>query len=165
MRKFRSFRDQPSHPLRSPAASLIRLAPWILLPLVLLSPVLSGCGSMDDPMSMTGGMGGAGGGGGSSGPCNAPAQVFGSPGKIGKCNFCHVAGGTPPDLTTPHVTGVSDSGFSKCLGQPFINTNNRAASVILKRIMGRSCGDQMPLGIPLNAADMACVTSWVNGQP
>jgi hypothetical protein len=139
---------------------------FLFASLCLLAPLLPGCGSsMDDPMSSNGGRGGAGGAGGAGGICNAPAKVFGLPGTIGKCNFCHLVGGTAPDLTTPHVTGVSDSGFSRCVGQPFINVTDRPASVILKRIMGMTCGDRMPLGNALNAADMACVTSWVNGQP
>lgn len=123
-----------------------------------------GCGSDGGGGSATGGHSGSGGAGGGLGYCDAPNQVFRS--NTNLCFLCHPVGNsTPPDLTTPIVTGNSSSVMSLCQGMPFINRTNPANSVLVKRVMGTSCGPQMPiLGFTLSAADQACVADWAAHQ-
>lgn len=138
----------------------------LALALSVLLPLLAGCpGSLEGtfpPLNGGGGTGGAGGGGGPA--CDAPAQVF-----MTGCFFCHGNGGVPqpPDLATVPIemnllAVNSTSPMSTCMGQPFINKANPAASVIIKRVSGTTCGPLMPFGATAPAqATIDCVTSWV----
>lgn len=136
----------------------------------LLLPLATGCpGSLEGnwpPATGTGsgGSSGSGGAGGSLGFCDAPNQVFKNPTNL--CFGCHPANlTTPPDLATPVVTGNSVSASSTCQGMPFIDRTTPANSVLVKRVMGTSCGPQMPiLGFTLSAADQACVLDWAMHQ-
>jgi hypothetical protein len=61
-------------------------------------------------------------------------------------------------LKTTNASGLSQG----CSGQPFINTADPPASVILKKVMGTECGSQMPYNLPaLSQGDKECLAAWV----
>jgi hypothetical protein len=146
----------------SKRCSPMRSLGFLTLGVGLLLPLLAGCpGSLEGTFPPPGGGGTGGtGAGGAAGVCDAPTMVFAT-----RCSFCHpllaqpdLTMNPPPDLTVVMSTMASTG----CVGMPLVNATTPADSVLLKRISGTTCGDQMPMGGPyLSATEIACVTSWV----
>jgi hypothetical protein len=136
---------------------LVALLAMALLPLLAVA-----C-----PASESEGPGGTGGAGGA--PCDAPNMVFKT-----TCTGanCHGPGPFPPDFQgdpTGLVVGRASISVAPCTGMPIVNAANPAASVLLTRINGATCGEQMPSNIDnpdarrpvLTQQQIDCVTSWV----
>jgi hypothetical protein len=146
-----------------PRYSPTRYLGFLALGAGLLLPILSGCpgsleGAFPPPPGM-GGTGGAGGAGGAPVDCDAPTMVFAP-----KCSFCHPVL-AQPDLTMnppPNLAAVMTTMSPGCENMPIINAASPSSSVILKRISGTTCGNQMPLNLPaLSPTEIDCVTNWV----
>lgn len=78
---------------------------------------------------------------------------------------CHMAAtGTVDLMASDPAMVLVDQEPPLCLGQKYIDSANPAASFILNKLTATpACGAQMPfLGRPLNAAQQACVASYVN---
>ena len=78
---------------------------------------------------------------------------------------CHVAGGTPPDLTSPGVEErVLNVISPTCNNLPYVGS---PMSVIEDKITNPSpvCGAEMPLlsANRLSAEDEACILEWIDG--
>jgi hypothetical protein len=77
---------------------------------------------------------------------------------------CHAKDSPQIDLVSP---GVADrlvdksSTSSMCKDRPFVPTDGEESLLLRKLEVGPPCGLRMPLGEPLVAADMACVSGWV----
>ncbi len=139
-----------------------------------MTPLISGCSGGPDSAggggtAGSGGMSGAGNTGGGGITCDAPTIVF-----IPSCSSGAVCHGPselfPPNLAladpTPGLVGVKSKSIAPCTNLPIVNAADPATSVLLTRINGTACGEQMPSQLdgaqpPLTADEMACVTSWV----
>lgn len=124
-------------------------------------------GTGGNTVTGTGGMG-AGTGGATAG-CDAPTQVF-QTSCVG--SVCHEAGSPFAGVfsvasTRSSLVGKASMSAAPCAGKPIIDGANPSASVLLTRIMGATCGEQMPSKLvnpnnpPLSQTAMDCVTSWV----
>jgi hypothetical protein len=133
-----------------------------LLAMALLPLAAAACPASD--------MGGNGGTGGVSG-CDAPNMVFKT-----TCtgSNCHGPGPFPPsfevaDPSSMLVGQPALTSTSSCTGMPLVNAADPAASVLLTRLKGATCGEQMPsnfdmpdaLRVPITQQQLDCVTSWV----
>jgi hypothetical protein len=107
--------------------------------------------------------------------CRTPCsdQIFEA---ASSCKLCHAAaiklGGL--DLESPSRAARLKDAPAKHLdsarpdaqcpvGDKLIDSSNVENSWLLKKITGRqgTCGDAMPLGVPLNEAERQCLTAWV----
>lgn len=150
-----------------------------LLASIILVLAATGCPGTLDPRfapETPGGTGGmAGGTGGATGtggmgmplpPCDAPTMVF-----VTTCGAagCHDGATFSPNLASDQLANlVGAHAFSSgapCKGQLLLNPAAPASSVLLTRMSGKTCGEQMPFGaaaLPQSAID--CVTSWVTAN-
>jgi hypothetical protein len=121
-----------------------------------------------------GSTGGTNGGatGGTSGmvACDAPTQVF-----VKSCAIsgCHMMAFLPElsAATAAQLKGAkAATSTAPCAGQPLLNSANPSASPILVRVLGSTCGAQMPdkdinpSVSYLSQTDIDCLTSWVNAN-
>jgi hypothetical protein len=146
--------------------------------LLLAAPI--GCpGTLEDPLrfiSYEGGAGnvgssGSGGSSGGGGTCDAPGTIFNSTCAL---SGCHNSTNAPTsgnldlsDLTAANITArlinVPSVGMTSVLR---INTADPAQSALVTKISSSPpFGARMPYGgTPLSAADIQCVTDWVDTQ-
>ncbi len=122
--------------------------------------------------SSTGGTNGGSATGGTSGTvaCDAPTQVFAKSCAISGCHLMLF----PPDLsaaTAAQLKGANAATSTPpCAGQPLLNSANPSTSPILLRVLGSTCGPQMPdkqinpSVSYLSQTDIDCLTSWVNAN-
>jgi hypothetical protein len=78
---------------------------------------------------------------------------------------CHGAPGsaTGLDLTTAMLAARVDGrqGTGACSDKLLVDTDNPRESKLYLKVSGSTCGSQMPLGGSLNAAEQACVLTWI----
>ena len=123
------------------------------------SLALAGCpGKLRDPERFTD----AGVDGGSNCP-DVPAEILAM-----KCagSSCH--GGTMPALG---LDLVADGVAARLVGVPAVECKGPLAdpadpegSILYQKVAGTTCGTRMPLGSPLDDAEIACVKEWIAAQ-
>ncbi len=67
------------------------------------------------------------------------------------------------DLQSPGVAARLVDQRSNCMGQPLVDSANRAMSYFIRKVENSPmCGQRMPLGQPaFSASEVACVRTWV----
>jgi len=119
----------------------------------------------------SGGSGSGGSGSGSGGSmgmgCDAPNMIF----KMCADAACHSPGPFFPDLSgDPWANLVGKKASFGCTDMNYVNSTKPAAGVLLKRLMGSECGNQMPQPkgggsfTALTAAQIQCVTDWITSK-
>lgn len=123
---------------------------------------------------------GSGGAGGGSGVDMCMVALVSPTGKAcGLATSCH--GGTTPMagmvldeaavsmgykmlIDKPNTgTQPMDNGVGCGMGQhKLIDRANAMNSLIYQKVVTPPCGGLMPIGLPLNATEKACVLSWIN---
>ncbi|MEO5769579.1 MAG: hypothetical protein ABIS92_14595 [Polyangia bacterium] len=168
--------NRPISSRRSPVVA--RLSTLALLAGLLVLPVLAGCpGSLGaGPWPDSTGGGGATGTGGNSSPgsggsgvaaCDAPNMIF-----MPKCSEarCHgPAGLFPPDFSKLNAlkTTKATSSTMTCAMKLITDPATPAMTVLMARINGTTCGEQMPSKLfnpdvtYLTQQEIECVSSWV----
>lgn len=116
----------------------------------------------------TGGMGGGGTGGSGVTNCDAVTRVFNNNMKYGCASSiaCHGAGSPNVDLTKPPADALigkaSSTKDSLCLNMPLVDPADVTKGVLFERMIGTSCGPNMPPVIgPVAAEDVQCVRDWL----
>ncbi len=71
------------------------------------------------------------------------------------------------DLTAnveSQVLGVTSASGDECDGELLVDPNDPEGSLFLEKLTAKNprCGDRMPLGTPLKAAEIDCVRKWLN---
>ena len=133
--------------------------------LLALSPL--GCAGSLDP-GVTGGGGGLGGNGGGGGTA-CQDTIF-----MNQCVSCHASASNSAglDLQSPNVAArlVGQPSFTGagaiCGGKTLLDAGSTPATgFFIDKITNSppSCGVVMPFGVKMNAADIACLTTWANG--
>lgn len=127
-----------------------------------LGVLLCACpGRLEDPERFTNDGGGATDGGGTA--CDVPNTIFAGPN--GKCAFAGCHGTMSPQPTaTPldlETTGVAarlrqGKGSQACSNAPLITLMRQ------KVRPSPPCGAQMPLGLPLSAAEITCLDAYLD---
>jgi hypothetical protein len=129
-----------------------------------------------------GGMAGMAGAGGSAGPTGAPTftaiykEIF-TVGAVGNCMFaaCH---GAPPDpalngaLTIMvgmqqeaymNLVNVTSTGTKCGMGRKLVIPGDSANSLLIQKFSDTPpCGDKMPIGRPLTAAQVKQIADWID---
>jgi hypothetical protein len=60
---------------------------------------------------------------------------------------------------------ASKSKLSGCAGQPLAYDNPIAGGVLLQKVTGSGCGNQMPMGkVPLSTDEIQCLKDWIRPQ-
>jgi hypothetical protein len=123
---------------------------------------LGGCpGKLRDPGRFTD-AGVDGGGGGAMCP-DVPTEILAM-----KCagSSCH-SGAMPAlklDLVSPGVAArVVGVMATECKGA-LVDPAAPESSILYQKIAGTMCGSRMPLGTPLDDAEIACVKEWMSAQ-
>lgn len=102
------------------------------------------------------------GSGGATVACDAPTKVFKA-----TCggSGCHEANQTAPDLFTPPVQDalLGKKPTYACTSMNYLDSTGPVTNgVLMKRITGSTCLDQMPMGKPaLSSDDIKCVSDWL----
>lgn len=122
---------------------------------LLLTLCLGACaGELEDPERFTGAVGGG------CEPGDEPAFLAETCGVA----FCHAAENPAGelDLASPGVAARLVDVASTCDGTPLVDSADPGASLLLDKLEAQpSCGDPMPPGRPLSAADRSCIDQWV----
>jgi hypothetical protein len=123
----------------------------------------SGSGGSGTGTGGTSGSGGSSGTGGTVAACDAPTKIFKA-----TCgtSSCHDPGATAPDLITAPVQNAligKKATQEACAGMNFVDPSGPVSgSVLMKRLMGGTCGLQMPLVPPYLTPDqIQCVSEWL----
>jgi len=118
----------------------------------------------------TGGVG-SGGSSGTGGdtmvppPCDAPTVVF--QGSCAASGGCHTATdsltlvGSDVEM---NVIGVKATQTVTCNGMNLVNPTPPADGVLLKVLTGKTCGIEMPIGLPLMPDQIDCIRGWINSK-
>jgi hypothetical protein len=94
--------------------------------------------------------------------CDAPSQVL-----VPRCGGCHSAatalGGL--DLASAGLAARLTGAAAQCSGQVLIVPGDPDTSYLMQKLSEATpaCGNAMPLGGRLPAADLACVARWIEG--
>jgi hypothetical protein len=132
--------------------------------LVVVAIVLFSCSKNDAPTNPGGG--GGGGGGGTDTTKKFSTNVY--PILSSSCASCHQSGnqGAPiwfsSSATTTRSNLLDVATVGPCQGQALVIPNDAANSVLIKRLQGSSCGNQMPLGGSLSSANITIIQTWIN---
>lgn len=96
--------------------------------------------------------------------CDRIAEVF-----TEECGACHnpTAKLGELDLTEDFESRLVDipSADPNCASRKLVDPLNPAASFLLEKVTSKTpeCGDQMPFGLRLDPADLACIRGWIAG--
>ncbi len=130
----------------------------------------------------TGGMGGMGGAAGSAGPTGMPTftaifKEIMTVGSVGNCMFggCH---GAPPDPVANgnlrihymdpmgaymSLVNVTSTGTKCGMGKKLVIPGDSANSLLIQKFSDTPpCGDKMPIGKPLTAAQVKQIADWID---